>query len=58
MKKITTQSAQEIQDSILHNMTSEKSIRLTSQLYLLLKKLQDSKIISKHGARRTAKKYN
>jgi len=58
MKKITPQSAQEIQDGILYNMPSEKSIRITSQLYLLLKKLQDSKTISKNGAGRITKKHS
>jgi len=58
MEKLTPQKAQKIQDEILYNMPSEKSIRLASQLYALLKKLQDSKIVFKHGARRTAKEHS
>jgi hypothetical protein len=58
MKKLTPRTAQKIQDDILRNMPSEKSIRLTSQLYLLLKGLQDSKVILKHGSRGTAKKHS
>jgi len=58
MAKLTPQRAQKIQEDILYDMPSEKNIRLTSQLYLLLKKLQDSKIISKHVARKTVKNHS
>jgi len=58
MEKLTPKLAQKIQDDILYNMLPKKKIRLTSQLYLLLKKIQDSKTISKNGTRRTVKKHN
>lgn len=58
MAKLTPQLAQKIQDKAFDDMPSEKKIRLTSQLYLLLKKLQNSKIVTKNGTGRTVKKYS
>jgi hypothetical protein len=43
---LTPKSAQEIQDEIFYNMPSEKKIKLTSQLFVLTKKLKESKTVS------------
>lgn len=53
MKKniLTPKKAGEIQDEIFYNMPSQKKIQLTSQLFVLTKKLKESKTIS-NGPRR------
>lgn len=48
---LTPKRAQEIQDEIFYNMPSEKKIRLTSQLFVLTKKLKESKTISNGASR-------
>lgn len=55
MKKtiLTPKIAKKIQDKIYYNMPSEKKIRLTSQFFMLAKKLKGSKTISKNDAGRT-----
>lgn len=57
MKKqiLTPERAQEIQNQIYYNLPAEKKIRLTSQLFLLSKKLKESKTIT-NEPRRTARK--
>jgi len=45
--------AQEIQDKILFNMPSDKSIKLASRISLLTIKLSKSKVVSKNVSRRT-----
>lgn len=45
--------AQEIQDKILFNMPSDKSIKLASRISLLTIKLSKSKAVSKNVSRRT-----
>ncbi|MCX6723207.1 MAG: hypothetical protein NT094_04065 [Candidatus Staskawiczbacteria bacterium] len=55
---LTPKKAQEIQDEILYNMPSEKSIKLAARLFALTKKLSESKTISKNVSRRTFSKNN
>lgn len=50
---LTPKGAQEIQNEIYYNMPSEKKIRLTSQFFMLGKKLKESKPVVKNDARRT-----
>lgn len=50
---LTPQKAEKIQDNIYYNMPSEKKIRITSQFFMLAKKLKESKTVSKNDARRT-----
>jgi len=52
---LTPKRAQEIQDEILYSMPSVKKIKLTSQLFVLTKKLKESKTVS-DGARRIISK--
>lgn len=40
---MTPKRAQEMQDEIFYNMSSEKKIKLTSQISVLVKKLKESK---------------
>ncbi len=58
MKKqiLTPKRAQEIQDRILYNMSSKKSIKLVARLFMLTKKLSESKTVSKNVSRRTFSK--
>jgi hypothetical protein len=58
MKKIvlTPKLAEKIQDEIYYNMPSEKKIRLTSQFFMLGKKLKESKTILKNDAGRSISK--
>lgn len=42
---LTLKKAQEIQDEILYNMPSDKSIKLTARLFMLTKKLSESKTV-------------
>ena len=60
MKKVilTPKLAQKIQDEIYYNMPSEKKIRLTSQFFVLGRKLKESKTISRDEPRRSIKKNN
>ncbi len=53
MKKVilTPKMAEKIQDEILYSMPSEKKIKLTGQLFVLTKKLNESITVS-NGARR------
>jgi len=44
-KILTPKKAQEIQDEIFYNMPSEKKIRLTSQISVLVKKLKESETV-------------
>ena len=55
MKKeiLTPKLAEEIQAEIYYNMPSEKKIRITSQFFMLAKKLKESKTVLKDDARRT-----
>lgn len=53
---LTPKRAQEIQDEILYNMPSEKSIKLAARLFMLTKKLSESKTVSKNVSRRTFSK--
>ncbi len=55
---LTPKKAQEIQDKILYNMPSEKSIKLSARLFMLTKKLSESKTVSKNVSRRTFSKNN
>lgn len=48
---LTPKKAQEIQDEILYSMPSKKKIKLTSQLFVMTKKLKESKTVL-NGARR------
>ena len=48
MARLTPKLAEKIQDEIYYNMPSEKKIRITSQFFMLAKKLQNSKTISKN----------
>lgn len=48
---LTPKRAQEIQDEILYSMPSEKKIRLTSKLFVLTKKLKESKTVSNGPSR-------
>lgn len=48
--------AQEIQDEIYYNMPPEKKIRLTSQFFMLGKKLKESKTVFKNESRRSISK--
>ena len=59
MKKniLTPKKAQEIQNEIFYNMPSEKKIKLTSKLFILTKKLKESKTVS-NGTSRTISKNN
>ena len=57
-KILTPKRAQEIQDEILYNMSSEKSIKLTARLFVLTKKLSESKTVSKNVSRRAFSKNN
>lgn len=50
---LTPKSAEKIQDEIYYNMPSEKKIRLTSQFFMLGKKLKESKTVSKNESGRT-----
>ena len=54
MKKeiLTPKLAEEIQAEIYYNMPSEKKIRITSQFFMLAKKLKESKTVLKDDARR------
>lgn len=54
---LTPRKAQEIQNEIFYNMPSEKKIKLTSKLFVLTKKLKESKTVS-NGASRTINKNN
>ena len=45
----------QIQEEIFYNMPSDKKIKLSSQLFLLTKKLKESKIISNEPRRITGK---
>lgn len=42
---LTPKRAQEIQDEIFSNMPSEKKIKLASKLFVLTKKLNESKAV-------------
>ncbi len=52
---LTPEKAQEIQNKILYNMPSEKSIKLVARLFMLTKKLSESKTI-KNVSRRIISK--
>lgn len=43
---LTPKRAQEIQNEIFSNMSSEKKIKITSSLFVLTKKLKESKTVS------------
>ena len=43
---LTPKRAQEIQDDIFYKMPSEKKICLASQLFILTKKLKESKTVT------------
>lgn len=53
---LTPKIAEKIQDEIYYNMPSEKKIRLTSQFFMLGKKLKESKTILKNESGRSIKK--
>ncbi|OGZ84533.1 MAG: hypothetical protein A2599_01410 [Candidatus Staskawiczbacteria bacterium RIFOXYD1_FULL_39_28] len=48
---LTPKRAQEIQNEIFSNMPSEKKIRLTSKLFVITKKLKESKTVSNGTSR-------
>ena len=50
--KLTPKKAKEIQNDIYYNMPTEKKIRITSQFFMLAKKLKESKTILKNDSRR------
>jgi len=50
---LTPKKAEKIQDKIYYKMPSEKKIRLTSQFFMLAKKLKESKTILKNDSRGT-----
>jgi len=52
---LTPKKAQEIQDEIFSNMTSQKKILLASQLFALTKKLKESKNILNDSGRTAGK---
>jgi hypothetical protein len=58
MEKLTPKLAERIQEEIYYKMPSEKKIRLTSQFFMLGKKLKESKTALKNDARRIIKKNN
>ena len=49
---LTPKMAEKIQDEIYYNMPSEKKIRITSQFFMLGKKLKESKTVLKNEPRR------
>ncbi len=55
---LTPKKAQKIQNEILYNMPSEKSIKLAGRLFMLTKKLSESKTVSENVSRRTFSKNN
>ncbi len=55
---LTPKRAQEIQDEIFYNMPSKKKIKLASRLFMITKKLSESKTVSKNVPRRTFSKNN
>jgi len=48
---LTPKKAREIQNEIFSNMPSEKKIKLTSKLFVLTKKLKESKTVSNGTSR-------
>ena len=52
---LTPKLAQKIQEEIYYNMSAEKKVQITSQFFMLGRKLKTSKTVLKHGTRRTAK---
>lgn len=44
---LTPKSAEKLQDKIYQKMSLEKKIKIASQLYLLGKKIRESKIVTK-----------
>jgi hypothetical protein len=51
-----SKSADQIQDEIYYDMSSEKKIRLTSQFFMLGRKLKESKTVLKNESRRSTSK--
>jgi hypothetical protein len=49
---LRSKKAQEIQDEIYYSMPSEKKIRITSQFFMLGKKLKESKTVLENDTRR------
>ena len=52
---LTPKSAQKIQENIYYTMPAEKKIKITSQFFMLGRKLKTSKTVEKHGTGRIVK---